>query len=162
MITIQVLVNKYLGYFVSVVVIFIWSIVLEIFDVSSFMLTIAAGPSTLYSDMNAFGPGLYGAMMFNLYWILFSILCLLIAGALWNRGLHSSLKDRISIAKKQVPRSYRPLIFGTAIVWILVTSFVFYNTQILNPYKTNDEYEQIAANYEKQYKNIKMYHPKNC
>ena len=122
MITIQVLVNnKYLGYFVSVAMVFIWSIVLEIFDVSSFMLTIAAGPSTLYSDMNSFGPGLYGAMMFNLYWILFSILCLLIAGALWNRGLHSSLKDRISIAKKQVPRNYRPLIFGTGIVWILVT-----------------------------------------
>ena len=50
MITIQVLVNnKYIGYFVSIAVIFIWSIVLEIFDVSSFMLTIAAGPSTLYT-----------------------------------------------------------------------------------------------------------------
>ncbi|MDC1370079.1 M1 family aminopeptidase [Cyclobacteriaceae bacterium] len=153
MITIQVLVNnKYIGYFVSISVIFIWSIVLEIFDVSSFMLTIAAGPSTLYSDMNAFGPGLYGAMMFNLYWILFSILCLLIAGALWNRGLRSSLKDRLNIAKKQVPRNYRPLIFGTAFVWLVVTGFVFYNTHILNPYKTSDEYEQMAADYEKQYK----------
>jgi len=86
--------------------------------------------------MNAFGPGLYGAMMFNLYWILFSILCLLIAGALWNRGLRSSLKDRLNIAKKQVPRNYKPLIFGTAFVWLVVTGFVFYNTQILNPYKT--------------------------
>ncbi|MAJ50303.1 MAG: hypothetical protein CMB82_01650 [Flammeovirgaceae bacterium] len=153
MITIQVLVNnKYIGYFVSIAVIFIWSIVLEIFDISSYMLTIASGPSTLYSDMNAFGPGLYGAMMFNLYWILFSILCLLIAGALWNRGIRNSLKTRTIIARKQVPRNYRPLIFGTGFVWILVTIFVYYNTQILNPYKTNDEYEQMAADYEKQYK----------
>ena len=51
-----------------------------------------------------------------------------------------------------MPRNYRPLIFGTAFVWLLVSGFVFYNTQILNPYKTSDEYEQMAADYEKQYK----------
>jgi hypothetical protein len=153
MIMIQVIFNnKYIGYFVSIAIIFIWSIMLSIFDVSSNMLSIAAGPSTTYSDMNGFGPGLNGSMWFNLYWLLFAFICLLIAGSLWNRGLMSSLKERILHAKKQLPRAYRILLFISILAWIGVASFVYYNTQILNPYKTSDERELIAASYEKTYK----------
>ena len=153
MIMIQVIFNnKYIGYFVSVAIIFIWSIMLSIFDVSSNMLSIAAGPSTTYSDMNGFGPGLNGSLWFNLYWLLFAFISLLIAGSLWNRGLMSSLKERILHAKKQLPRAYRILLFISILAWIGVASFVYYNTQILNPYKTSDERELIAATYEKTYK----------
>lgn len=153
MIMIQVLLNnKYLGYFVSIIVIFIWSFVLSMLDIESNMLDIGAGPWLMYSDMNNFGPGLTGAMWFNIYWTLFSILCLFLAGALWNRGTLASLKDKIRFAKKSMPNSYKLSIISIVSLWILVAGFVFYNTQILNPYKTSDEREEVKVAYEKKYK----------
>ncbi len=153
MIMIQVMVNnKYIGYFVSIGVVFAWSIMMSIIDVQSNMLTIAGRPSVMYSDMNGFGPGLTGALWFNLYWFLFAVVCLLIAGALWNRGTNNSLKVRLQLAKKQVPNKYNVLILATTMAWIGVAGFVFYNTQVLNTYKTSDEFQELQASYEKKYK----------
>src|SRR5699024_8708264 len=41
---------------------------------------------------------------------------------------------------------------AVGVVWLLVAGFVFYNTQILNPYKTSHEQEQETASFEKKYK----------
>ncbi len=153
LIMIQVLLNnKYIGYFVSILVVFLWRYLLSFFDVQSNMLSLGDRPGMIYSDMNAFGPSLTGVMWFNLYWILFSFICLLIAGALWNRGAISSLKERIQIAKKQIPKNYRLIVLGTVFCWVAVAGFVFYNTQVMNKYKTGGELEQLAANYENKYK----------
>ena len=153
LILIQVLVNnKYLGYFASILIIFVLSIILAMLHIETNMLAITDGPSLQYSDMNGFGPGLKGALWFNLYWSLFSVICLLIAGAFWNRGLVTSVKDRLKLAKKQVPKSYKGLIFGVSGLWLVVAGFVYYNTQILNPYHTSKEEEGLQARYEKTYK----------
>ncbi len=131
MIMIQVLLsNKYIGYFVSILVVFLWEYLLSIFDVESNMLSIGNVPGMIYSDMNAFGPSLKGVMWFNLYWVLFSFICLLIAGGLWNRGANSSLKARIQIARKQIPKNYRLIIVVTFVCWIAVAGFVFYNIHL--------------------------------
>ena len=153
MIFIQVLVNnKYIGYFVSILVIFLWNILLMIINIESNMLMFAEGPSIRYSDMNGFGPGLTGALWFNLYWVLFAVITLLLAGAIWNRGMRSSFIERVKIAKTQVPKSYRLAIMSIIALWLAVAGFVYYNTQILNPYKTSDQWEEIQADYEKKYK----------
>ena len=160
MILIHVLINnKYIGFFVAILSVFIWNIMLSVFDVSSKMVSIASRPSIMYSDMNKFGPGLEGALWFNLYWVLLAFISLIIAGALWNRGVVNSLRKRISISKKQVPKSYRLLIITSFFVWLLVASFVFYNTQVLNTYKSSSEYEEQRVEYEKTYKkyeNVKL------
>lgn len=162
MIMIQVVLNnKYIGYFASIAVIFIWEIILAILDIQSNMLEIGGRPYLTFSDMNGFGPGLKGVFWFNLYWVLFSIICLLIAGALWNRGVLSPLKDKIRTAKKEVSKGYKMLIIGFTAVWILVAGFVYYNTQVLNTYKTSDEQEVLSSNFEKKYKKYEhVKHPK--
>ncbi|BAO75005.1 M1 family aminopeptidase [Winogradskyella sp. PG-2] len=153
--------NKYIGYFISILILLIWEIVLSILDISSNMLDVAGGPSTFYSDMNGFGPGVKGALWFNLYWILFAVLGLLIAGALWNRGSKSSLLSRIKTARKEVPKSYRGVIAIAAIVWLGVAGFVYYNSQILNSYRSSDTTEQLMAEFEKKYSKYKdAQHPK--
>ncbi|WP_299124948.1 M1 family aminopeptidase [uncultured Winogradskyella sp.] len=153
--------NKYIGYFIAILILLVWEIVLSILDLNSNMLDVGGGPSTFYSDMNRFGPGVKGALWFNLYWVLFSVIALLIAGALWNRGSKSSLLTRIKTARKEVPKSYRAVIAISAIVWIGVASFVYYNTQIVNPYRTGDEQEQLMADFEKKYSKYRdATHPK--
>ena len=143
--------NKYIGYFIAILILLVWEIVLSVMDISTNMLDVGGSPSTFYSDMNGFGPGVTGALWFNLYWVLFTVLALLIAGALWNRGSKSSLLSRIKTARKEVPKSYRGLIIGAAIAWIGVAAFVYYNTQVLNTYDSGDTREQLAADYEKKY-----------
>lgn len=152
MITVQVLSsNKYIGYFVSVLILLVWEIILSILDINTNMLDIGGGPSLFYSDMNGFGPGVKSSVWFNIYWILFALIGLLMAGALWHRGVKRSLLSRIKKAKQEVPRSYKRAILTTTLVWIAVAAFVYYNTQILNPYRSNDTLEQLAAKYEKTY-----------
>lgn len=162
MVMVQVLVNnKYIGYFVSILLIFVWDIGLLIADIQSNMLSIASGPSTAYSDMNGFGPGLTGSLWFNAYWILFGIVSLLIAGALSNRGMRNTLAKRFKIAKKQIPNSYKMVLAATVILFSVLAGYVYYNTQVLNPYKTGDELEELSAEYEKKYKKYESaIHPK--
>ncbi len=160
LIMIQVVINnKYIGYFVSIIVLFIWELVMVALDIQSSMLLIGDGPSLRYSDMNQFGPGLLGATWFNIYWLLFSFTCLLIAGALWSRGILGSLKERIQTAFHQLSKGYKVLMLVSFTAWVMVASFVYYNTQVLNEYRTSDENEELAAEYEKQFKkyqNVKL------
>ena len=162
MIMIQVLSsNKYIGYFISILVLLVWEIVLSILDVSTNMLNIGGGGSVFYSDMNGFGSGLKSTLWFNLYWMLISVLSLLIAGALWNRGSNSSLWSRFKTANKEVPKSYRGFIALTFVVWLGVAGFVYYNTQVLNPYRSSDTTEQLMVDFEKKYKKYEdAVHPK--
>ena len=153
--------NKYIGYFISITVLLVWEIILSILDVQSNMLDIGGSSSVFYSDMNNFGPGLKSTLWFNLYWILLSVIGLLIAGALWNRGSKSSLLSRIKTARQEVPKSYRGFIALLFAIWIGVACFVYYNTQVLNPYRSSDTTEQLMADFEKKYSKYKTaVHPK--
>ena len=153
--------NKYIGYFISILVLLVWDIILSVLDVSSNMLSIGGGGSVFYSDINGFGPGLKSKLWFNLYWMLLAVIGLLIAGALWNRGSKSSLLSRIKAARKEVPKSYRSFIVILAVAWLSVAGFVYYNTQVLNPYRSSDATEQLSADFEKKYSKYKdAVHPK--
>lgn len=152
-ILIQVLVNnKYIGYFITIMLIFIWELVLIVLDVKSNMLIIGGGPQLIYSDMNGFGPGLTSALWFNLYWSLFAFLCLCSASVICNRGQQETLKNRLKYALRTLSKTHIALITGLKLVWLSVFAFVFYNTQILNTYKTSDELELSAVEYEQKYK----------
>ncbi|MFY0654787.1 MAG: hypothetical protein JXQ96_22335 [Cyclobacteriaceae bacterium] len=153
LISVQVIVNhKYIGYFISILLNFAMELILLALDVGSNMLLIGDGPSIRYSDMNEFGPGLLGAIWFNAYWFSFALFLLFIAGALWARGMTGTLKERIQTALAKTPKKYGLLTLSVFTVWLLITGFVYYNTQVLNPYKTSDEQEELSANYEKTYK----------
>ncbi|WP_411766669.1 M1 family aminopeptidase [Winogradskyella sp. A3E31] len=147
--------NKYIGYFVAILILLVWEIILSILNISSNMLDVGGGGQIQYSDMNGFGPGLKSRLWFNLYWVLFAVLALLMAGALWNRGSKSSLLTRIKTARQEVPKSYRTLIISAVAIWLVVAGFVYYNTQVLNTYRSSDATEKLAAEYEKKYSKYK-------
>lgn len=152
-ITIQVLINnKYIAYFVSVLVLIGIGTILLIFDIESNMLLIGGKPILQFSDMNNFGPGVKGALWFNLYWVLFSLICLFISAALWARGTVFNLKERIKKANKQVSKTYKLAATLVVISFISVAGYAYYNTQVLNEYATSDEIEELQVSYELKYK----------
>ncbi len=153
MITIQVLVNnKYIGYFLSIFLLFMMNFVWLALDVQTNMVSISDGPRISYSDMNGFGPGLTGALWFNLYWLLFAVVMIMGAGVLWNRGASAPFKERLSAGRKQMSRGYGLAWSGAFLAWVLVAGWVFYNTKVLNEIVTQDESELIAVEYERLYK----------
>lgn len=150
---IQVIINnKYIGYFVSILFLFLLDIIFLMLEVNTNMLRIGATPSMTYSDMNEFGPALPSVLWFNLYWFLFGVLCLFLAGLFWIRGTSESFKIRITSLKKQLNKNYTIGISSVFIAFIGVAGFLYYNTQILNHYNTSDEDENDQIAYETTYK----------
>jgi hypothetical protein len=156
LVAIQVIVNnKYIGYMVSVIVLLVSDIILLILDVNSNMLSLGATPYMIYSDLNGYGPSNSGVFWFSTYWMLFGLLILTLSGIIWNRGAKKSFKERLNSVKSNTSRAYSIIVSSIGLLFILTAAFVFYNTQILNSYKSNDKYEELAVSYEKDYKKFK-------
>ena len=144
--------NKYLGYFVSILLLFLLDLFFLILEVQTNMLSIGSGPSYTYSDLNGFGAALTGSNWFNLYWILFGALLLVLGGLIWVRGVTFGFKNRMKSAKKHLTPKYALGLITVSVLWIATASFVFYNTKVLNIIKGSDEIEEGQARYEKDFK----------
>lgn len=144
--------NKYLGYFISIIFLFLLDIIFLMLKIETNMIKVGATPSSTYSDMNSFGPALTGVLWFNSYWLLFGLMFLLFAGLLWIRGIAGGFMSRFKSSGKQFSKKYTFIIAMSVIAWLSVLMVVYYNTQVLNKYKTSDEFEKLQAEYEKTYK----------
>ncbi|BDD12045.1 membrane protein (plasmid) [Fulvitalea axinellae] len=153
LILIQVMLpNKYVGYFLSVVMMFVSEIILSILDIDTRMLDIASSPSLSYSDISGYGPGMASTIWFNIYWTLFGLFTLGVAGMLWSRGVAKSLGKRLRYAMSHLGDTNSKVAFASLALFVVAGVYVFYNTQVLNTYKTSDEEEQQSADFEKKYK----------
>ena len=144
--------NKYIGYFISIALIFALDILLLIADIQSNMISLGATPRIIYSDMNSFGPALVSSIWFNFYWISFSLICLFLATMMWKRGTQANFKEKLQLMRKGMPKSFKISFFFVIVIWLGLSSFVFYNTQLLNEYDTSDERELLSVEYEKTFK----------
>ena len=149
---IQVVVNhKYIGYFVSILYLFVIDLLWLVFDLNSNMLSIGSTPSMQYSDMNGFGPAVTSNLWFNAYWISFGILLLLAAALFVRRGKIAG-KEVWTLAKKNFSGVYR-IYFGLfGILWLGIASYVYYNVHVLHELTSADEREEQAVAYERTYK----------
>lgn len=143
--------NKYLGYFVFIAFVITNTFVWPALDVESNLIQFGSSPTVIYSDMNQFGPFLPGVFAFEIYWLIFSLMLLMIGLLYWVRGRDTSFSIRNSIAKFRFPMVKLPLLI-TIVAWVLLGSFLFYNTKVLNEYTTTKESEKSQADYEKTYK----------
>ena len=150
---VQVLVNqKYLAYFLSILSLLITDIVSTALKVDSNMLILGSTPSTIYSDMNGFGPGMKAQLWFSAYWILFGIVMLIIAGLFWPRGMNKTIKDRFFVGRKSLSTPYYSSLGFFSLTWLAIAGFVYYNTQVLNSYDNSEVQREQQIEYEKKYK----------
>ncbi len=151
--TIQVLVNhKYLGHMVLLLA-FLSVLTLRMLGiVDHHLLLYGTAPEWTYSDMNGFGPFLRPWIWFELYWAAWALLLSVVAALFWVRGREPGVRHRLARARALSGGSLARAA-GVAIVLIVVLgSFVFYNTNILNEYLSGREAGLPQARYEKRYK----------
>ncbi|QCR23527.1 M1 family aminopeptidase [Pontibacter sp. SGAir0037] len=149
---VQVLVNnKYLGHFVMVVY-YLLNIFKGQLGWEHNLYSFNSTPGITYSAMNGYGHFVWPFTVFKVYWAAFALLLAIVANLLWVRGSESMLKWRFKLASLQLTRSTL-FVTGAALAVFMVTGgFIFYNTNILNTYRTSDEQEERQADFEKKYK----------
>jgi aminopeptidase N len=109
----------------------------------------AGEPEVPLSDMN--GQGDFGgfAWWFRAYWAAGALLLGVLAYALWRRGASAPLKARLA----RLPRRLRgtpAAIAGVALLAMLgLGGWIYYNTNVLNEYRTELDVERATADYEK-------------
>ena len=150
---VHTLVNqKYVAFFVVVVILIANGYVWGPLDVQSNLAQFNASPSYTYSDMNGWGPYVAGLAWFRTYWLLFTALLCVVASLFWVRGKDTSWASRWHEAKQNFTGLNRRIAYGILAVWVAVGAFLFYNTHILNTYVTPKVEEKRQVAYEKTYK----------
>jgi ABC-2 type transport system permease protein len=143
--------NKYLGHFVMVLYV-IATIALPPAGFQNFLYRFGQTPQVTYSDINGYGPFLQPLIWFRVYWIIGAILLAIVTNLFWVRGTESSWRVRMNLA---AARFSRTSIAGVSLCLVLMLgtgSYIFYNTHILNPYRTTTNIDESRAQYEKKYR----------
>jgi len=142
--------NKYVGHFVMVLY-FIATIALPGMGLQNYLYRFGQSPPYTYSDMNGYGPFAAPLLWYRLYWAIAAILLAILTNLLWIRTTESSWRVRMQLVAQRLSR---PAIAGFVVCFLVflgVGSFIFYNTDILNPYRTTWKVDEERAQYEKRY-----------
>ena len=146
--------NKFIGY-LAVILVMVAQVVLGILHFDHNLYTIAGLPQTQYSDMNGYGHFLAGWSWYVLYWGLFVLALLILAQGLWVRGLSHEWRVRLQLAGQRL-RGKTGVALALCLSGFVVSGgWIFYNTNVLNPYVPGDVAMDRQANYEKLYRQYK-------
>jgi ABC-2 type transport system permease protein len=143
--------NKYLGHFVMVLY-FVTGIVLPQINFQDYLYRLGESPAVVYSDMNGYGPYARPLLWFHLYWGIGAVLLAIATNLLWVRGMETSLRNRMKLARARVSPTVRLGVVVSALLFVIVGGYIYYNTHILNPYRTTFQIQEARAQYEIKYK----------
>ncbi|HTK50289.1 MAG TPA: M1 family aminopeptidase [Gemmatimonadaceae bacterium] len=148
---IQAVVNhKYLGLLASLVAYFL-IIFAPALGIEHNLLIYTAGPLWAVTDMRGFGGTVGPWAWFKLYWAAWALLLAAMATLLWVRGRDSAWRTRVRLARLRITRRTLGTAAMAAGLIAGLGGFVFYNTNVLNEYRTSDELVRRRAEYERLY-----------
>ena len=140
--------HKFLGWGLMVVYL-ISTTVLSNLGFSHHLYLYASSTRVPLSDMNGQGRFWVGAAWLRVYWAAFALILLVLAHALWRRGVETRLMPRL----KRLPRRLKSRAGVVALVALLVFLgsgvFIFINTNVWNPYRSPQDEDRWLADYEK-------------
>ena len=151
-VTVHVTVNhKYLGHFVMVLY-YLSHTFMDRFGFELQIYDYAGTPGYTYSDMNGFGHFLRAIGWFDFYWGLAATLLAIVSHLLWVRGTDTSLLNRIRTARQRLTARVIAFALFVGVAFSATGSFIYYNTVVLNSFKSRYELEVESADYEREYK----------
>lgn len=101
------------------------------------------------SDMNGQGEFVKHAAWFRLYWSAFAAILAVLAYALWRRGASSPLKGRLQRLPSRLKGPAGWMTASAAAVMVAVGGYIYYNTNVINEYRTFIDSTEWSAEYEK-------------
>jgi len=142
--------NKFVGWAVMVVYL-IFQIVAGALGWDHDLYMYGASPVMPLSDMNGLGHMWIGWLSLKLYWTAFAIGLMVVAHLLWRRGVASSAKAKLITARGRLKGGALMVLVAAGIAFVGLGIFDFYNTNILNPYRTRSQAEHDEVAYERTF-----------
>jgi ABC-2 type transport system permease protein len=106
-------------------------------------------PGVPLSDMNGMGKFWIGAWWFRVYWSAFALLLVVLGYALWSRGTETRLWPRLKRLPRRLTGKAGLTFAAAALIFVGSGGFIFYNTNVLNTYRTSIDDEKYSADMEK-------------
>lgn len=150
---VHVLANqKYIGHLAAILVYAFIAVLATMLGIEHNLLVYGAGPGWSYTAMRGFGGSLGPWLQFKLYWAAWAMLLAVAARLLWVRGSEGGLGVRIRLARRRFTRT--TAVAGTVAAGLIFLSggFIFYNTNILNHYRSSSRVKEWQAGYEQRYR----------
>ncbi|MFN8583460.1 MAG: hypothetical protein U0163_21100 [Gemmatimonadaceae bacterium] len=97
----------------------------------------AGTPPVPLSDMNGQGAFARHAAWFRVYWMAWATLLAVGAYALWRRGASAPLARRLTLVPSRLRGRTGYVLAGGALCTAAVGAFIFYNTNVVNEYRTS-------------------------
>ncbi|TDB68226.1 ABC transporter permease/M1 family aminopeptidase [Arundinibacter roseus] len=143
--------NKFVGYSLMFVF-FIITFTIGAMGIQHPLFMFNSGSLGDYSDMNRYGHFFTRFSYLKLYWFGFVALLFVMAVLFAVRGTDTLMKTRVSLTRYRLSR---PILIGLLASVVLFGGtgfFVYYNTNKINTYRTQEEQEQLSVDYEKTLK----------
>ncbi|ATQ40949.1 ABC transporter permease/M1 family aminopeptidase [Caulobacter mirabilis] len=109
----------------------------------------AGSPGVPLSDMNGMGKFWIGAWWFRLYWAAFAVVLVVLSYALWRRGTETRLRPRLRRLPRRLTGKAGLVMAAAALLFVGAGGFIYYNTDVLNEYRTGPDNDKWQADYEK-------------
>lgn len=150
---IQTIVNqKYLGFFVVIAYYLFTLFFMDSLGLSHNLYKYASSPGMPYSAMNGYGHFWAGFLWFKLYWACFAVMLAVIANLFWVRGVTDGFKSRWRMAASRFKGKTQLAFFIALVLFLGSGAYIFYNTNVLNHYQTENQGEKLQVEYERTYK----------
>jgi len=108
-----------------------------------------SAPAVPLSDMNGQGKFWVGRAWLQLYWTSFGAILAILTYGLWRRGTEQRLSPRFVRLPARLASPAGILLALAATLMFGTGSFIFYNTNILNQYRTSLDRDDVLAELEK-------------
>ncbi len=136
-----------------------WGVML-VYVVASVALSTAGFEHKLYnyadttpvplSDMNGMARFWVGQMWLQIYWGAFAVMLAVAAYALWRRGTTTALRPRLAAMPGKLRGGALGLGLAGLFVWAGSGAWIFYNTNVLNTYRTAPDGDRRTADAERE------------
>jgi hypothetical protein len=150
---VHVLANqKFLGHALIILFFIVTAFAFNELGLEHSLFRFASGSLGSYSDMNGFGHYVAPFAWLKTYWGGFAALLFMASVLLSVRGVDSWLSTRLRLARQRFTRPALVLVLSMLLLFTASGFVIYYNTNILNDFRSSKAQEKLQAEYEKTLK----------
>jgi ABC-2 type transport system permease protein len=141
--------HKFIGW-LAMLVFIVAQIVLNRLGYEHNLYQYGASPAVPLSDMNGAGRFEIFSLWFRAYWSAIAVILVVIVYAVWRRGVAAPLLVRLRGIPRRLKGVAGLVTAAAGVLAVALGAFIFYNTNVLNAYRTAIGNDEWTANYEKE------------